>query len=109
MPKINTSQNGVKTNLLGLDPRKATGTDDITQATLKHFTTHVPVFSEVITYIFQKSIEIEKAEIPEIWRKAVVRPIYKGGPRDQVLNSRPVISIPSILSKCLGHIICSNI
>ena len=106
MPKIKISQNGVKTYLLGLDPRKATGPDDISPATLKHFATHVPVFSEVITYIFQKSIE--RAEIPEIWRKAVVTPIYKGGPRDQVSNYRPV-SITSILCKCLEHIICSNI
>ena len=56
--------------------------------------------------MFQKSID--NAALPVIWRKAAVSPIYKGGPRDEVNNYRPV-SITSILCKCLEHIICSNI
>ena len=106
MPQIRVSSNGVKKYLMSLDPRKSTGPDEISPAVLKNFSERVPSFVEPITCMFQKSIE--KAELPAIWKKAVVSPIYKGGPRDEVNNYRPV-SITSILCKCLEHIICSNI
>ena len=106
MPAIAISASGVKSYLCSLDPRKSTGPDDISPAVLKNFATNVPSFIKCLTSMFQKSID--NAALPDIWRKAVVSPIYKGGPRDEVNNYRPV-SITSILCKCLEHIICSNI
>ena len=106
MPVLEIRVIGVKSYLCSLDPRKSTGPDDISPAVLKNFATNVPTFIKCLTSMFQKSID--NAELPDIWRKAVVSPIYKGGPRDEVNNYRPV-SITSILCKCLEHIICSNI
>ena len=106
MPDIKVHRQGVLSYLSSLDPRKSTGPDNISPMLLKMFALNVSSFVDIITIIFQGSIDT--SVLPPVWKEAVVTPIYKGGPRNDVSNYRP-ISITSILCKCLEHIISSNV
>jgi hypothetical protein len=60
----------------------------------------------VLAHIFQKSLDSGQA--PSDWRVANISPIFKKGDRCTPSNYRPV-SITSVCSKLLEHIIFSNI
>jgi len=46
-----------------------------------------------LAYIFQKSID--KGKLPSDWKTAAVKPIFKDGDKEDIINYRPV-SITSI-------------
>ena len=69
------------------------------------FALNVSSFIDIITITFQSCIDT--SVLPPVWREAVVTPIYKGGPRNDVSNYLP-ISITSILCKCIEHIIITS-
>ena len=106
MPDITIHPLGVKAYLQSLDVRKSTGPDGISPMLLKMFSCYVHSFVDIIASILQCSLDT--TSLPSAWKEAVVTPIYKGGPRDEVGNYRP-ISITSIICKCLEHIISSSI
>jgi hypothetical protein len=47
-------------------------------------------------------------KIPDDWRRAVVMPIYKAGPPDDVSNYRP-IALTSVFSKIMERVIASEV
>jgi len=60
----------------------------------------------VLIIIFQQWIETNT--LPEDWRNASVRPIFKMGDCHKAVNYRPV-SITCFCCKLLEHIVCSHI
>ena len=60
----------------------------------------------ILTFIFQQSLDT--GTVPSDWRLANISPIFKKGDRSKASNYRPV-SITSICSKLLEHVIFSNI
>ena len=105
MPALQIVESGVKSYLISLDPRKASGPDNISPMLLKMFASYVPSFVGSISYMLQASLD--SGQLPTVWKTAVVTPLHKGGPKTEVNNYRPV-SITPILCKCLEHILCSN-
>ena len=52
--------------------------------------------------IFNKSIKT--GQIPEVWKEAIITPIFKSGKKDQASNYRPV-SLTSQVAKLLERIV----
>ena len=104
MPDINISATGIQHILSNLKPHKAAGPD----------TTPPPyrpkgVKPPNITYIeiiFNKSLQT--GQVPNDWKEANVAPIFKKGDKHNPCNYRP-ISLTCIISKCMEHILVSNI
>jgi hypothetical protein len=94
---------GIEKLLRKLKPHKAAGPDDISSRILKELSTEI---APILQIIFQKSYDT--STIPEDWREANVVPIYKKGLTHDPANYRP-ISLTSICSKVMEHIIASNI
>ena len=53
-------------------------------------------------------MSLDTGKIPDDWRMANIAPVYKRGDKCSAENYRPV-SIPSICSKVMEHILSSNI
>ena len=102
MPNIVVTAQGVLKLLLELNSRKATGPDKIPAILLKTVATEI---TPVIVSFFQQSLNT--GTFPDELKKANVTPIPKKGSKSDVKNYRP-ISLTSILSKCLEHIVVSN-
>ena len=62
--------------------------------------------ASILTFIFPKYLDT--GTVPSDWRLANISPIFKKGDRSKASNYRPV-SITSICSKLLEHVIFSNI
>ena len=103
MPKITITTEGVEKLLQNLNPRKASGPDGIPCRLLQSLSKEL---SPKLTYLFSSSLESGK--IPEIWKHALVQPIFKKGDRSKASNYRP-ISLTCICCKLLEHIIRSAI
>lgn len=86
-----------------LNPKKASGPDDLTPRILKEL--HIEL-TPAVTLLFQRSMEL--GQTPTDWKHAFVCPIYKKGARYNPANYRPV-SLTCILCKLLEHIVVSNI
>lgn len=54
------------------------------------------------------SMSLKKGEFPNIYKEAVIRPIYKGGRKEDISNYRP-ISLMSNISKIIEKIVKSQI
>ena len=89
--------------LHNLNPHKATGPDGIPAYFLKECSTEI---APILTLIFQCSIQQEA--MPDEWKTASIIPIFKKDDRTNTGNYRPV-SLTSICSKLLEHIIYSSI
>ena len=103
MPPIDITSEGVIKLLRGLDPRKATGPDNISSSALKHLADHL---APPLVTLMKASLSL--GEVPNDWRTAKVIPIYKKGDKSAALNYRP-ISLTSITSKIMEHIIATNV
>ena len=103
MAPIIVTSHGVLKALQRLDPSKAAGPDQIQSRMLKSSAEHI---APVLASLYQQSIQ--EGNIPDDWRNANVIPIYKKGDRTQASNYCPV-SLTSITSKILEHIISSQI
>ena len=77
-------------------------TDELPNQALHECATEI---SPAITAIFQKSVDT--GELTEDWRDANIAPVFKKGDRHVPENYRPV-SLTSVLSKKLEHIICHH-
>lgn len=100
---ITINPQGVLKQLSVLDPRKGPGPDLLSPALLKFFS---PYIYHTLTSILQYSLNT--GTVPGDWRSAHVIPVFKKGNRADPLNYRP-ISLTSIISKLLEHIVSHNI
>jgi hypothetical protein len=103
MHDIQITEEGVTKLLKNLNPHKVPGPDNIIPRVLKELATHI---SPILTIIFRKSYNT--GEIPSIWKRAFVCPIFKKGKKFEAINYRPV-SLTCIACKLVEHIITSNI
>ena len=103
MNPITICSNGILKLLNNLKPGKANGPDGIPARFLRDFATSL---TPSLTLLFQASLNQHK--LPSDWKHARIVPIFKKGDRKSVTNYRP-ISLTSICSKLLEHIICSEI
>ena len=103
MPTITITVEGVEKLLQNLNPRKASGPDGIPCRLLQSLAKEL---APGLTHLFITSLESGK--IPEIWRHALVQPIFKKGDRSKAANYRP-ISLTCICCKLLEHIVRSAI
>ena len=103
IPDIIVHTPGVAKLLSELKPHKASGPDEISSKLLKECAQEiVPAFS----LLFQASLS--QLTIPNIWKKALVTPIFKKGDKCKPANYRP-ISLTSICCKTLEHIVHHHI
>ena len=103
MNEIAVSKDGVINLLIGLNPSKALGPDELDLRVLKELATELgPVFS----HLFQQSIDTGK--ILKEWSLANICPLFKKTDRSLACNDRPV-SLTCVPCKLLEHIVCSNI
>ena len=103
MPEVTVSTQGVQKLLSKLQPNKATGPNDLPARVLKEFAVEI---APALSCIFQRLLDT--GILPEDWRRANISPVFKKGDRTKASNYRPV-SLTSICSKVLEHILHSNI
>ena len=94
---------GIEKLLKNLDPKKASGVDEISPRILKEFSQEL---APLLSKIFQASLDT--GNLPEDWRKANITPIHKKGDRTKPENYRP-ISLTSVCCKLLEHVVHSHI
>ena len=98
---IHTCTAGVGKLLLNLKTHKAAGPDNF----LLHFLKEVAhEIAPALSFIFQASLY--QGTVPDIWKAALVVPVFKKGNKKDPGNYRPV-SLTCICSKILEHIIYS--
>ena len=103
IPPTEVSVNGVIKLLKKLNPHKATGPDSIPARLLKEL---ADCLGPVLAILYQASINT--GMVPDIWKSAIVTPIFKKGDRNKPSNYRP-ISLTVICCKLLEHIIHSSV
>ena len=54
------------------------------------------------------NMTLQRGKLPQIWKNAIITPIYKNGPRNTALNYRPV-SLTSVICRTQEHIIHNHI
>ena len=102
MSPIVVTVKGVEELLSHLNPAKANGPDGLHPRIMKELALEI---SPVVADIFSRSLT---KGVPDDWRETNVVPIYKKGDKTKPENYRPV-SLTSICSKMMEHIIVSNI
>ena len=100
---LEVNPNGVEKLLKKINPNKAQGPDNIQNRVLKECATEL---TPAVTSLF--NLSLSTSTLPAAWTKANVSPIFKKGNRHHAENYRPV-SLTSVLSKTLEHIVYSNI
>lgn len=101
MQPVEITPAGIYKQLSSIDYRKANGPDEVSSRFLKVFAAEITPF---ITAIFRKSLAM--TELPDVWKKSIVSPIFKSGARTNPENYRP-ISLTCTLCKIYEHIIVS--
>ena len=103
MSDILVTNPGVLKLLSSLDTKKSVGTDSISPQVLKEARHQI---APILTFIYNQSLS--SGVVPEDWRTANIFALHKKGPKDLAENYRP-ISLTSICSKILEHIVYSSI
>ena len=88
--------------LHNLKPHKAAGPDNLPSYFLKEVANEI---SHALSIIFQASLN--QGAIPDIWKSALIVPVYKKGSKKDPVNYRPV-SLTCIRSKIMEHVIYSS-
>jgi hypothetical protein len=99
LPRIECNEHQVLTLLKLLDAQKAPGPDGHHPFILK---TLAPIINKPLTVLFNTSLET--GMLPEVWKKATIKPMFKSGDKHLVQNYRP-ISLTSVLVKVLEKIV----
>ena len=95
LENIEFTKEEVLKRLKELDPGKSSGPDNIHPVMLKELATDI---SEFLALFFRKSLD--ESDIPEIWKRANVVPIFKKGNHHEPENYRP-ISLTCIACKIM--------
>ena len=103
LDNINVEPGIIRSLILKLNDRKATGPDEIHARVLKE---GIDSISVALRLIFDRSLRF--AEIPQDWKLANVTPIFKKGRKDDASNYRPV-SLTCVVCKVLERIIKDSI
>ena len=103
MPNITISENGIQKLLANLNPRKAAGPDKLPCRLLKELAVEL---APALTILYNKSIHT--GNIPQVWKHAIVQPVFKKGDRGLASNYRP-ISLTCVCCKFLEHVVRSSI
>jgi len=103
IPDILVTNPGVLKLLSSLDIKKSVGPDCISPQVLNETRDQI---APILTFIYNQSLST--AVVPEDWRIVNIFALHKKGPKDLAGNYRP-ISLTSICSKILEHIVHSNI
>ena len=103
LPNLEISVRGVEKLLKEIDPTKAGGPDEVPCRMLKELSAEL---APILTHIFRQSVST--GQLPEVWRRAYVSPIFKSGTVSAAENYRPV-SLTCIPCQLLEHIFCSHI
>ncbi|KAL8565040.1 hypothetical protein ACOMHN_003416 [Nucella lapillus] len=103
IPRIHIHPEGVLKLLRNINPNKAPGPDKIPNLVLKEC---APNLAPALTTLFQYSLDT--GDLPSDWRNANIACVYKKGDKHAAENYRP-ISLTSVISKLLEHIICRHI
>ena len=99
LEEVSFTREEVKLHLQRLKPNKAPGLDGFHPRLLKECASSL---CGPLQMLFQKSIEA--GELPDAWKNAVVKPIFKKGDKHSVGNYRPV-SLTSIVSKVMESLV----
>ena len=103
MPDITFSVAGVAKLLKLVDPKKATGPDQVACRLLCELSEEP---APALTLLFKQSYESGK--LPSVWKTAWITPVYKKSDKSDAANYRPV-SLTCVACKVMEHIICSQI
>ena len=98
-----TSQLEIEKIIKSLKNKNSSGYDDISNKMLKRI---YPSIIPALEIIFNKSLS--SGIFPENMKLAIVKPLYKGKNKTEILNYRPVSLLP-VLSKILEKIVYSRI
>jgi len=98
IPPLTIDTNGVMKVLHNLNPRKASGPDEVPARLLQSLAAEV---APALTLIFEQSIQSGK--LPSQWKKAWITRVFKKGARSEPANYRPV-SLTSIACKMLSSL-----
>ena len=104
MPGIIISATGIQHILSNLKPHKAAGPDTTLPPTVLKELSHQSL--PILEIIFNKSLQT--GQVPNDWKEVNVAPIFKKGDKHNPCYYRP-ISLTCIISKCMEHILVSNI
>lgn len=105
MSAVTLSKEGLRSLMMKIDIRKCEGPDNIPAIAIKRFTEHVPAFLDCVHIVMKRCLT--EGYCPQIWKKAIISPIFKGGDRSSTNNYRP-ISLTCILGKVFEHVVCSR-
>lgn len=89
--------------LSGLDVNSAAGLDGIPAMYLRNCATDL---GPILARIFRSTLDTD--QVPEMWKKATVTPIFKKGDKTMASSYRP-ISLTSVPGKVMERIIASRI
>ena len=103
IPNIEICCEGITCLLNDLDPSKSHGPDEVPARLLKSMAAEI---SPSLKLIFSASLH--QGAIPQIWKQAIVTPLFKKGDKSNPSNYRP-ISLTCICCKVLEHIVHTNI
>lgn len=103
MPDVKISEQGIFNLLLNIDTKKSPGPDDIPNAFLKRYAEWC---AKYLLILFKKSLS--DGALPEDWKTARVKPLFKSGDKSNIANYRP-ISLTSTSCKIFEHIIYKHI
>ena len=100
---IKVTNDGVEKLLKKINPSKAQGPDNIQNRVLQECAKEL---TPAVATLF--NLSLSTSTLPTAWTQANISPIFKKGNRHHAENYRPV-SLTSVLSKTLEHIVYSNI
>ena len=103
MPDITFCSNGIAKLIDSLKLTSSCGIDGINAKMLKNTKS---IVSTLLCHIFQQSLS--SGVVPEDWRVGKIVPVPKKGPSSLCSSYRP-ISLTSVCSKLMEHVIYSNI
>jgi len=103
IPDSSFSVDGILQLLNSLDTNKAPGPDNIPARVLKLC---APEIAPVLAVLFTQSYN--RGKLPIDWLLANITPVFKEGDRSNPANYQP-ISLTSICSKLMEHVLCHNI
>ena len=100
---VTFSETSIKRAIAKLKPNLASGMDGLPPLLVKKLSSSL---LEPLTLLYTSFLSVGR--IPDEWRRAVVMPIHKSGPADDVSNYRP-IALTCVFSKIMERVVASAI